>query len=93
MNLSITKEKDEEMVSQLKFKVDLVAGLIGEDLARQYVEKLGYTYVGGPEENVLKEFDLLCLYGDKFRKFECKIDVLCKPPTQYYSNETRGVLA
>jgi hypothetical protein len=89
MNLNITKENDDAMVSHLKFKVDLIAGLIGEGLAKQYVENLGYIYVGGPEDNVLKEFDLLCSYGDKIRKFECKIDVLCKPPTEYYSSITK----
>ena len=89
MNLNITKENNDAMVSHLKFKVDLIAGLIGEGLAKQYVENLGYTYVGGPKDNVLKEFDLLCSYGDKLRKFECKIDVLCKPPTEYYSSITK----
>ena len=79
MNLNISKEDDEAMVSKLSFNDDLDPGLKCEGLARQYVEKLGYTYVGGPPDGILKEYDLLCLYGDKFRKFECKADFRCKP--------------
>lgn len=86
MILNISKENDEAMVSQLEFKSDLTAGLIGEDIAKQYIEKLGYVYVGGPEKNVQKEYDILCIYGSKFRKFECKVDVFCKPERDYYSD-------
>jgi hypothetical protein len=89
MVFNITKEKDESMVSHLKFKVDLNAGMVGEDLAKQSVEQLGYKYLGGPDDSVLKEFDLLCSYGDKTKKFECKIDVLCKPERPHYNIVTK----
>lgn len=90
MILNITKEKDEAMVSRLNFESDLnTVGFNGEDLAKQYVEKLGYTFIGGPPKGQLKVYDLLCSYGEHLRTFECKADTRCKPPIEYYSNITK----
>ncbi len=89
MILNITKEDDEAMVSRLNFESDLNSvGLNGEGLAKQYVEQLGYTFISGPPEGQLKVYDLLCSYGEHLRTFECKADILCKPPYKEYDPET-----
>lgn len=89
MNFSITKEDDEKMVSKRNFKKDTKVGDVGEYLGRQYVEQLGYSFISGPPDAELKEYDLLCSYGELFRTFECKADIRCKPPLVYYSNTAK----
>lgn len=90
MILNIPKEKDESMISNLNFKADYaVVGLVGENLAKQYVENIGYEYLCGPDDSELKEYDMLCRYGKHKRKFECKIDVLCKPERPHYNKVTK----
>ena len=88
MILNIKKEDDDKMVSSLNFGKDLVVGGIGEYLGKQYVEQLGYTFISGPPDGKLKEYDLLCSYGEQLRTFECKADTRCKPPYKEYDPET-----
>ena len=88
MILNIKKEDDDKMVSSLNFDKDKFVGEVGEKLGRQYVEQLGYTYISGPPDGELKDYDLLCSHSEHLRTFECKVDTLCKPPYKGFDPET-----
>jgi len=88
MIFDVTKEDNDKMVSRLNFNTDVGVGYVGEYLGKKYVEQLGYTFISGPPVGELKEYDLLCSYGEHFKTFECKTDVRCKPPYKEFNIKT-----
>ena len=86
MKITITKADLEEMESSLNYDEDKKVGNVGEKMARQYLEQIGYTFVRESNGMDFKKWDIEMLFKSTLRTYEVKTEVYIKPDRMVYSS-------